>query len=47
MSEMGAVTLRSPSSSCQTLRIERLSLPTGTAMPRAGQISMPTAWTAS
>ncbi len=44
----GAVTcFAAPPSSCQRVRIDRLSLPTGTPMPSAGQSSMPTAFTVS
>ena len=46
-SESGAVTLRRTPSSSHTVRIESESLPTGTAMPSAGQSSRPTARTAS
>jgi len=46
-SESGEVTLFAPSASSQTVRIESESLPTGTAMPNAGQSSSPTARTAS
>jgi hypothetical protein len=44
----GAVTcLASPSSPRQRVRIDRLSLPTGTPMPRAGHSSIATACTVS
>ena len=44
----GAVTcFASPSSPFQRVRIDRVSLPTGTLMPSAGQSSMPTAFTVS
>ena len=45
--ERGAVTLRSSPFSSHTARSDIESLPTGTAMPRAGQSSIPTALTAS
>ena len=48
ISDTGAVTWRStPPSSRHFVRIDRLSLPTGTPMPSAGHSSMPTARTVS
>ncbi len=47
MSEIGAVTLCSRPSDSQTVFMDSESLPTGTAMPSAGQSSSPTARTAS
>ena len=47
ISDTGAVTCRASSPSVQRVRIDRLSLPTGTLMPSAGHSSMPTALTVS
>ena len=47
ISDSGAVTLRGSPVSFQTVRIDIESLPTGIAMPSAGQSSRPTARTAS
>ena len=47
ISDTGAVTCLVPSPSLQRVRIDRLSLPTGTLMPSAGHSSMPTVFTVS
>jgi hypothetical protein len=47
MSETGAVTCLPAPSPVQRVRIDRLSLPTGTPMPSAGHSSSPTAFTVS
>ena len=47
MSDTGAVTCSACPFSLQRVRIDRLSLPTGTLMPSAGQSSRPTAFTVS
>ena len=47
MSDRGAVTWRRSPASSHTVFMDMESLPTGMAMPRAGQSSMPTARTVS
>ena len=47
ISDSGEVTLRALSPACQPVRIDIESLPTGMAIPSAGQSSRPTARTAS
>ena len=47
ISDTGAVTCFASPASLQRVRIDRLSLPTGTLMPSAGQSDMPTARTVS
>ena len=47
ISDTGAVTWRACPPSLQRVRIDKLSLPTGTLMPKAGHSSMPTARTVS
>jgi hypothetical protein len=47
ISDTGDTTDLSPCSSRQVVRIDKESLPTGIAMPKAGQSCMPTACTAA